>query len=42
MKGEICDNREWYAVFANKKKDFVFLCYDFFFCLIEKYYLCIH
>lgn len=19
MKGEICDNREWYAVFANKK-----------------------
>lgn len=20
MKGEICDNREWYAVFANKKK----------------------
>lgn len=41
MKGEICDNREWYAVFANKK-NFVFLCYDFFFCLIEKYYLCIH
>lgn len=28
--------------FLQIKKDFVFLCYDFFFCLIEKYYLCIH